>query len=141
MRLSCIFERLILKFAQDRAAPKHTGRPRALTDTQVVSLLFKFLRTGCQWRELDCEGRPHMAVRRRMELCLEGGVVDSAYARALRTYSKLCPPKRHIIDSCHIRNRHGRRPDTGRNHVDRGRQGTKISVITDHPSTSPPCSK
>jgi IS5 family transposase len=35
------------------------------------------------------------------------------------------------MDSSHVRNRHGRKPNTGRNHVDRGRQGTKISVVTD----------
>ena len=46
-----------------------------LTDTEVVS---KLLRTGCQCRELDCGGRSHMAVRRRMELWKEKGVVDAA---------------------------------------------------------------
>ena len=88
MKLSHIFERLILKFAQDRAAPKRTGRPRALTDTQVVGLLFKLLRTGCQWRELDCgEGlipvTKHIQAFHYDSVTLEGGMYSRPKARAM----------------------------------------------------------
>ena len=97
MKLSHIFERLILKFAQDRAAPKRTGRPRALTDTQVVGLLFKLLRTGCQWRELDCGEGSHMAVRRRLELWKEKGVVDAAHVRTRRKKNEMIDEKAELF--------------------------------------------
>ena len=72
-----------------------------------------------------------MGVRRRLALWTQSGVIEKAYIEALRTYHKLRPPTRHLVDSSHIRNRHGTQPNTGRNHVDRGRQGTKITVVTD----------
>jgi len=102
-----------------------------LSDAQVSTLLFKLLRTGCQWRELECGTASFMAVYRRVQLWERTRVIEDAYQRALQTYSKLRPPKRHLMDSSHVRNRHGRQPHTGRNHVDRGRQGTKVSVVTD----------
>eukprot|EP00962_Isochrysis_galbana_P039804 scaffold14338_cov153-Isochrysis_galbana.AAC.1 len=131
MKLSDVFENLILARAQEVAPAARTGRPRALSDAQVTTLLFKLLRTGCQWRELDCGSASFMAVYRRLQLWERKNVIEDAYKRALETYSKLRPPKRHLMDSSHVRNRHGRRPNTGRNHVDRGRQGTKVSVVTD----------
>jgi transposase len=131
MKLSDVFQNLILARAQEVAAPSHTGRPRVLSDSQVTTLLFKLLRTGCQWRELECGKASFMAVYRRLQLWERKGVIESAYQKALDTYSKLRPPKRQLMDSSHVRNRHGRKPNTGRNHVDRGRQGTKVSVVTD----------
>lgn len=131
MKLSAVFENLILAGAAEAAPPARTGRPRALSDSQVSTLLFKLLRTGCQWRELECGTASFMVVYRRVQLWERMNVIENAYQRALKTYSKLRPPKRHLMDSSHVRNRHGRQPHTGRNHVDRGRQGTKVSVVTD----------
>jgi len=131
MKLSTVFENLILASALEAAPASRTGRPRALSDSQVTTLLFKLLRTGCQWRELECGTASFMAVYRRLQLWEWTNVIEDAYKRALQTYSKLRPPKRHLMDSSHVRNRHGRQPNTGRNHVDRGRQGTKVSVVTD----------
>jgi len=131
MKLSTVFENLILARALEAAPASRTGRPRALSDSQVTTLLFKLLRTGCQWRELECGTASFMAVYRRLQLWEWTNVIEDAYKRALQTYSKLRPPKRHLMDSSHVRNRHGRQPNTGRNHVDRGRQGTKVSVVTD----------
>lgn len=131
MKLSSVFERLVLSHARDLAPACKTGRPRALDDQTTLDRIFKLLRTGCQLRELDCAGASHMAVRRRMRLWEDKGVFEKAYQRALETYTRLKPPKRHLLDSSHIRNRHGRRPDTGRNHTDRGRQGCKVSIVTD----------
>lgn len=72
-----------------------------------------------------------MAVYRRFKLWESKGVFEEAYQRALHTYTKFKSPKRHLLDSSHIRNRHGRHPDTGRNHTDRGRQGSKVTIVTD----------
>jgi transposase len=126
MRLSSVFERLVLVQARDLAPQSKSGRPRALCDTTALECIFRLLRTGCQWRELYCPSASYMAVRRRLRLWESKGVFDKAYQRALTTYTKLNPPKRHLLDSSHIRNRHGRKPDTGRNYTDRGRQGCKV---------------
>ena len=112
LKLNEIFERLILQQASLLAPPKHTGRRRALEDDTVLQHLFKLLRTGCQWRELDCGSASFMAVRRRLQLWEQQGVIDAAYEKALKTYRQLCPPIRHIVDSSHVRNRHGTKPNT-----------------------------
>jgi transposase len=131
MKLSEIFENVLLASASKLAPPLATGRPRLLDDATSLNCIWKLLRTGCQWRELDCHGASYMTLHRRLRLWEEKGVIEDAYTRALKVYSKLRSPKRHLVDSSHVRNRHGRQPDTGRNHVDRGRQGVKVSVITD----------
>jgi transposase len=134
MKLSNVFQNLILARAQEVAAPSHTGRPRVLSDSKVTSLLFKTLRTGCQWRELECGKASFMAVYRRLHQWERKSVIESAYQKALETYSKLRPPKRHLMDSSHVRNRHSWswKPNTG---IDRGRQGTKDSVVLRNPYT------
>jgi hypothetical protein len=60
-----------------------------LSDAQVSTLLFKLLRTGCQWRELECGTASFMAVYRRVQLWKRTSVIEGAYQRALQTYSKL----------------------------------------------------
>ena len=45
MKLSSVFENLVLTRAAEAAPPARTGRPRALSDAQVSKLLFKLLRT------------------------------------------------------------------------------------------------
>eukprot|EP00962_Isochrysis_galbana_P020126 scaffold5875_cov106-Isochrysis_galbana.AAC.1 len=117
MKLSDVFENLILARAQEVAPAARTGRPRALSDAQVTTILFKLLRTGCQWRELDCGSASFMAVYRRLQLWERKNVIEDAYKRALETYSKLRPPKRHLMDSSHVRNRHGRRARVPRRDV------------------------
>jgi transposase len=105
MKLSTVFENLVLTKAQEAAPAHRTGRPRPLSDSQVTALLFKLLRTGCQWRELDCGNASFMGVYRRLQLWERNNVTEHAYQRALETYSKLRPPKRHLIDSSHVKAR------------------------------------
>ena len=97
LKLNDIFERLVLQQASPLAPPMHTGRRRALEDKTVLLHLFKLLRTGCQWRELDCGSTSFMAVRRRLQHWVKRGVIDAAYLKALKTYRQLCPPARHVV--------------------------------------------
>ena len=89
MKLSSVFENLVLTRAAEAAPPARTGRPRALSDAQVSTLLFKLLRTGCQWRELECGSASFMAVYRHVQLWERTSVIEDTYQRALQTYSKL----------------------------------------------------
>ena len=52
MRLSHIFERLLLKEIL-KMGESRTGRPAKLGDEEALKCVFKVLRTGMQWREVD----------------------------------------------------------------------------------------
>ena len=52
MRLSHIFERLLLKEIL-KMGKSRTGRPAKLGDEEALKCVFKVLRTGMQWREVD----------------------------------------------------------------------------------------
>ena len=51
--LNEVFERLVLQEARQRCPRRPLGRPRQLDDAHALALVFKLLRTGMQWRELD----------------------------------------------------------------------------------------
>ena len=130
MKLNDVFKRLVLAKANDLTPPKQVGRKRSLTNNEALDLIFKVLRTGMQWREIDS---PYCftTVYRRMVLWEEQGVFTAAYKHALQTYQKLNPPKYYCVDSSYVKNMFGRQ-DTGRNHTDRGRQALKLSIVVDH---------
>ena len=96
--LHSIFERFVLQEAERRCPQRSRGRPRELDDANALALLFKLLRTGMQWRELDCAVH-YTTVLRKMHNWTQRGVFDTAYARALRTHKRLCPPTHYCVDS------------------------------------------
>lgn len=129
MRLDSIFERLVVREAEIRCPTRSTGRPRILCDARNVELMFRVLRSGMQWRELQCEVN-YTTVMRRMHLWHAKGVFESAYASLLKTYKKLVPPQYYCVDSAYVKNMFSSRC-VGRNHTDRGRRALKISAIVD----------
>jgi hypothetical protein len=53
MKLSIVFRNIVLQTV-DRLCPlKRTGRPRTLGNEEALDCMFKVLRTGMQWREID----------------------------------------------------------------------------------------
>ena len=129
MRLSDIFQRLILQSAQRLAPEASCGRRRSLSDHEALEHIFSVLRTGMQWRELP--SRVHCTtVLRRFHRWREQGVFQEAYTQVLATYRKLSPSTRYCVDSTYVKNRYGR-TGVGKNHTDRGRKALKLSVLTD----------
>ena len=130
MHLHHVFERLVLLEAERRCPRQLRGRPRLLEDANALALVFKLLRTGMQWRELGSAVH-YTTVLRRMHTWTSSGVFDAAYARALRTYRRLCPPAHYCVDSTYVKNAFGR-TCVGRKHTDRGRKALKLSAVVDH---------
>lgn len=130
MKLSTAFERFILRQAAKLAAPSQRGRRRSLEDVEALQCIFKVLRTGMQWREVN-SSVDHTTVFRRMHLWAAQGVFDAAYADILTVYKRLTPPKYYCVDSSYVKNRFGR-SCVGKNHTDRGRKAMKLSTLVDH---------
>lgn len=124
-----VFERLVLSEAEKRCPACPRGRPRKLDDVSALTLMFKVLRTGMQWRELDC-AVDYTTVLRKLHAWARCGVFDAAYARVLRTHKRLNPPSHYCVDSTYVKNAFGREC-VGRNHTDRGRLALKLSAVVD----------
>ena len=73
--LSSIFERLVLLEAEARCPPSKRGRPRELSDSEALSVFFKVLRTGMQWREADGDVH-YTTLLRRMHVWSKNHVFD-----------------------------------------------------------------
>ena len=98
MRLSEVFERLVLDSARVLAPASRYGRRRALSDSDALTHIFTLLRTGMQWRELDSSVHC-TTILRRFHYWKRLGVFEQAYSKALDTYQKLRPTKRYCVDS------------------------------------------
>ena len=128
MQLAKAFERLVLaRVEQLPRSPR--GRPLKLADADALAFLFKVLRTGMQWREVDATVC-HTTIFRRFHAWHAQGVFEDAYRKALRTYAKLRAARFYCVDSSYVRNRHCQ-AGTGKNHTDRGRKALKLSIVTD----------
>ena len=127
------FYRSLLKTCIAHTLPKCTvGRPRCDVDT-IIDSLFYLIKTGCQWRCLPSSvcGRTHFStIHKSVQKYINAGVFHIANKRMLELYKLKHKPKRYCIDSTMIKNIYGRNV-IGRNPVDRGRKGSKLSVIVD----------
>ena len=128
MKLNDIFQRLVLLEVQ-RQTRRTVGRPRTLSDEVALECAFKVLRTGMQWRELHAPVS-YATVFRRVQAWEQDRIFAKAYERALRTYKKLCPTMLYCVDSSYVKNQYGRE-GVGKNHTDRGRKATKLSLVVD----------
>ena len=131
MKLNEIFRRLVLAELNNGRVHR-AGRPRVLTDEQALDCAFKILRTGMQWREIEAPVS-YATVFRRIQSWEKRNVFQTAYYAALKTYKKLFPTMFYCVDSSYVKNQYGH-IGTGRNHTDRGRKATKLSLIVDQAS-------
>ena len=128
MEMSKVFKRLLLA-ELNALPPQQTGRPSRLAPEDALDHIFKLLRTGMQWREVNA-AVSFTNLFRRFHKWVNAGIFENAYKKALRTYRRLVPSEYYCIDSSYVKNRFGR-VGVGKNHTDRGRKALKLSVITD----------
>jgi len=114
--------------------PKNFGRPRSLTITQTLDKIMYICRTGCQWSQLPTEGMVSCkTVYHRFNLWSKHRVFEDAFynlARLYTTQTKL--PL--VVDTTSVKNVFGRQV-CGRNHADRARKATKVSLLADSSGT------
>ena len=53
MNLNFVFRNHLLSEIETLDNKKYTGRPKTLSNEEALSIIFKVLRTGMQWREID----------------------------------------------------------------------------------------
>ena len=129
MLLSSVFKTFLLREIDASNHAKIKGRPIILQDEEALNCIFKVLRTGMQWREIQ-SSVSYATVFRRFQQWTNKDIFRKAYKKALLTYKRLVPTKYYCIDSSYIKNRFGQRC-VGKNHTDRGRKAIKLSIVTD----------
>jgi transposase len=116
----------------ERPAGPEGGRPRA-GHREVMGVLWFVLATGCRWEdvppELGCSGR---SAHRFLQLWEEMGCWDRLHADLLRQLRKAdrLDPDLVIVDAVILR-AFGGGESTGPSPVDRGRKGTKHTLLVD----------
>ena len=129
--MNSIFKDTILLGITQHEASRPKRRPPSLDPSEAIDCLFKLVRTGMQWRELQPTTASYITVFKHTRRWIQSGIVHDAYA---------CPCFRSTFGSIHrnitlltrpyVKNAFGR-VGVGRNPVDRGRKALKISALTD----------
>ena len=120
-------------------ARRATGRPRVLEFEYLLDRIVYALRTGCQWSALPVRDGSYKTVHHYFHKWALRGVFERAWHDTVRWYKRVRPARRGrpraearvvVIDTSFVKNVHGR-DVLGRNPTDRGRNATKVSMLTD----------
>ena len=129
---AAFFELAAHHLPPERAAGPEGGRPPA-SHRAVMDVLWFVLATGCRWEDvppqLGCSG---MTAHRHLRRWEEVGVWDRLHAdllRLLRQAGKL-DPDLAVVDAVILR-AFGGGELTGKSPVDRGKRGTKHTLLVD----------
>jgi len=131
MPVACKNELVHLIFRHDVISK--TGRPRKLSTIQALNCIFFICRTGCQWSELPCpQGIHFKTVYHRFRTWTRLRVFEDGFYNLVAKYT--AQTKLPLVaDTSYVKNVHGR-DVLGRNHTDRGRKATKVSLLSDSKS-------
>jgi putative transposase len=119
------------------------GRPRKLSDDDALNSIFFVLETGCQWRNAPPPpGVSWQTVYDRFRYWTKHNVFEHAFNDLVKWYLKVSPRVRGgnrdvlCVDTTYVKNVFGLRGEVlGRNHTDRGRLATKVSMACDSTGT------
>jgi transposase len=110
--------------------PFSKGRPRKFTSAQTLERILYMCRTGCQWSQLPLPSCiSYKTVHRRFMFWSKKRVFEDAFKNLSSVYLRN-NINGLIVDASFIKNVFGREL-IGRNHTDRGRNATKVSLLTD----------
>jgi len=110
---------------------RRPGRPRVLSQSYVLDRILYLLQTGCQWSHLPVVNGTWHAIYSYYSIWTKENLFKHAYNDLLRVYRKIKPRSNiKIIDTSFVKNVFGS-DCVGRSPVDRGRQASKVSIITD----------
>lgn len=109
------------------------GRPRLTNDEYILKNIFKILRTGMQWRELDTIHLSPKTINNYFNKWSRLNIFSEAYKYLIRLLyhkKKTIKSAYYITDTSFIKSIFGI-DVIGKNPTDRGRNASKISVVVD----------
>ena len=117
--------------AYERKRKLPCGRVRKLSVEYILDRIVHVLTTGCQWRKLEVVNGSWKTVYHYFSLWSSANLFEHAYHNIVNVYSKVKGlSDQLIVDTSFIKNVFGK-DCVGPSPFDRGRNATKVSVITD----------
>ena len=111
----------------------YLGRPRKTDNKYIIEKIFRVLRTGMQWRELDSSKLSPKTINNYFNKWSNIGIFHRSFRYVINfIYSHTnIKSKYYATDTSFIKNIFGI-DLLGKNPTDRGRKATKISVVVDN---------
>ena len=134
--ISIYLKNIILNLISERCDSNYyAGRPKSLSNEYVLSFCFKVLRSGMQWSELTVVNGSSKTVYNRFRIWTKLDIFKDAYEIILKKYISVFnfndTFKYFATDTTFIKSIGGH-DCIGKNPTDRGRNATKISILTDN---------
>lgn len=113
----------------------HKGRPLKCSYNTYIEHIFYVLRNNVGWEHINDPNITGSSIRKTFHRWSKDGIFKDAYEILIYIYDQFKMNLDDLfIDSSHIKNILGQ-DVKGKNHYDRNRFGTKISIITDNLGT------
>ena len=103
MKLCDQFVNLIRNRIETEFPPSRIGRHRKLDIADGIQQLFKLIRTGMQWREVQPSGVAPITLYKHAQRWFRKGVFKRAYRHLLRVYRKRNAAKWYCMDSTMVK--------------------------------------
>ena len=132
MGLKALAKNIILThISKFHYTPINCGRRRQLSFEYILERILYVLTTGCQWSKLEVTGGSWKTVYHYFSRWSDANLFKHAHDDLIRVYTKTKGlSKELIVDTSFIKNVFGR-DCVGPSPFDRGRNATKVSVLTD----------
>ena len=127
----------IQKYEHTRFKCPSMGRKRKLNNAQVLDRILYICKTGCQWSQLPVQGASYKTIYHYFALWSKARVFENAFYTLANVVSANARGA-FVLNTSFIKNVHGS-DVLGSNPTDRGRKGSKVSLLTDSKGT-PLCS-
>jgi len=111
--------------------PKRMGRPRCMSPMAMLDKVMFMWRTGCQWSQIPTDGMAsYKTIFHRFNLWSKHRVFEDAFYTLATAYRQQRGNLALVVDTTSVKNVFG--VDVcGRNHADRSRRATKVSLLAD----------
>jgi transposase len=121
----------IFRLACQLDPPKRLGRHRKMTTLETVIAICYMCRAGCPWSMLPCPGgTSYKTAYHRFNMWSKHRLFEEAFYN-LSTAYRLRANFPLIADTTQVKNVYGADVLGGKNHADRARNSTKVSVLCD----------
>ena len=109
------------------------GRKRKMNTAQVLDRILYVCKTGCQWSQLPVEGASYKTVYHYFSLWSKARLFENVFY-TLANAASSTGRGALVLDTSFVKNVHGS-DVLGPNPTDRGRKGSKLSLLTDSKGT------
>ena len=111
--------------------PSRLGRPRIMQTMEVVDAIFFVCKTGCQWSTLTSVfGVSYKTIYHRFSVWSKARIFEHAFYELAAAYRLQHLHNAVVADTTFVKNVSGHEV-LGRTHTDRGRNSTKVSLLSD----------